>query len=168
MAKTTLYAAFINFRERSKVYPVESGNFGIYLGTDDGDLLEYNGYNDLNFPIAAWWKSKELDFSEQFPQYSKDFKTIDRIELEYVDEIENTPITVAISGDGGITWEFKSRLLGTGSGKQKFATFHFSNTEESTAVSFRMQIMSIYTATKFTWTGAHIWFEPRGPAFEIS
>jgi hypothetical protein len=59
--------------------------------------------NDNTNTMASYWRSKRLDFSDQFPQYINQFKTLDRIQIEYVDEIADTPVTVYVSTDGGVS-----------------------------------------------------------------
>jgi len=167
MAHTTTYVPYVYFRDNYTVFPMKAGESDMYLGDDDGNVYYIDGYDDNDQPIAAWWRSKQLDFSDQFPQYAKLDKTVDRVELEYVDEIANTPVNIALSSDGGIKWVFKSRLLGTGSGKQKTANFYFHDKEEITGLTFIVKIISTSTTTKFTWTGAHLWFEPRSEYMEI-
>ncbi|GAJ10467.1 unnamed protein product, partial [marine sediment metagenome] len=95
------------------------------------------------------------------------FKTVDRIQLEYVDEYEDTPVTISLSDDGGEHWVYKTRLLGTGDGRQKVADFYFHDKDRITSKDFTVQIMSSSAATTFTWTGFYIFFEPRGEWQEI-
>jgi len=146
----------------------------IWIGGDDGNVYDaipkgWSKYkSDNTFAISAWWRSKRLDFGDQYPELADRYKTLDTVILEYVDEDANTPVTIHISNDGGVTWASNTRLLGTGNGKQKSAIFYFSDSGKITGKYFTVKVESVSASTTFTWTGLFLKVEDRGPYFEIS
>lgn len=127
----------------------------------------YRIYGDAEKYISGFWTSKRLDFNDQFPQHINMWKTVDKVRIEYVDETADTPITVSLSTDGGVTWISTTRLLGTGNGKQKSAFFYFKNSKLSTSKYFNIRVESVSNSTTFTWTGFYIYFEVRGEYFTV-
>lgn len=127
----------------------------------------YKIHADNSKPISAYWTSKRLDFGDQFPDYADMWKTIDRIQIEYIDETASTPITVGISNDGGLTWAYQIQSLGIGDKKQKVADFYYRDSELSTGLYFNIRIESVSSSTTFIWTGFYVHFEPRGEYFEV-
>ena len=51
--------------------------------------------------FAAYWRSKPLDFGELNPEFADKIKTIDRVQLEYVDKYSSVPVVMSLSTDGG-------------------------------------------------------------------
>lgn len=174
MAKTTLYVYNLQLRNRTQVYPYNDALIYIFLGNDDGDTFLFGSLiggpaylNDSGNAIAAWWRSKRLDFGDQYAEFVGHFKTVDRVQLEYVDEYASTPVTVAISDDGGEHWIYRTRVLGNGDGRQKVADFYFHDKDRITSKDFTVKLLSADDDTSFTWTGIYVLFEPRGPFQEI-
>lgn len=165
MAKTTLYNAIYELKNRSQVYPYDDATIKIILGSEDTFII--GGLTDNSNAISAWWRSKRLDFSDQHEGIENYFKTVDRVQLEYVDRYSSTPVTIALSDDGGENWVYRTRVLGTGDGRQKVADFYFHDKDRITSKDFTVQISSSDDDTTFTWTGFYIFFEPRGPFQEI-
>jgi hypothetical protein len=125
--------------------------------------------DDDDKKISCQWRSKRLDFTDQrgFEKYVNTYKTIDTIQLEYVDETASTPVTMYISNDGGVTWDYQTKLLGTGNGKQKIVEYHWLPSKRSTGKYFNFMLESVSCGTKFTWTGLFVLFEPKGEYFSI-
>ncbi len=167
MAKTTLYVYNFQLKNRSQVYPYYDAMIKVIIGNDDGDTFLTGGLADNSNAISAWWRSKRLDFSDQHEGIGNFFKTVDRIQLEYVDRYANTPVTISISDDGGEHWVYRTRLLGNGDGRQKVADFYFHDKDRITSKDFTVQLLSSSATTSFTWTGFHLYFEPRGEFQEI-
>lgn len=115
--------------------------------------------------MTCYLQSKDFDMSDQAPQFQNVFKTVDRVQLEYVDKDASTPVSVSLSTDGGQTWAgTSSRLLGTGSGLSRVADFWFL---PITGKMFRVQVESTSSTKRFVWTGAYLHYEGAGPYFEI-
>jgi len=165
MAKTTYYIYNFQPINKSQVYPYDDATIKIILGSEDTFII--GGFTDNSNAISAWWRSKRLDFSDQHEGIENYFKTVDRVQLEYVDRYEDTPVTIALSDDGGENWVYRTRLLGTGDGRQKVADFYFHDKNRITSKDFTVQISSSSSTTAFTLTGFYIFFEPRGPFQEI-
>lgn len=165
MAHTTKYIYNFQLLNRSQAYPYSDSTILIILGSEDTFII--GALDDNSNAVSAWWRSKRLDFGDQYPDHVGDFKTVDRVQLEYVDRYADTPVTISISDDGGEHWVYKTRLLGTGDGRQKIADFYFHDKDRITSKDFTVQILSSSSTTTFTWTGFYIFFEPRGPFQEI-
>lgn len=167
MAKTTQYSAQYQPDSRSQVFPYDDATINVFIGNDDGDSFIIGGLDDNDNAIAAWWRSKRIDCGDQQPEYVDWFKTLEKVQLEYVDQYADTPITIAISDDGGEHWVYKTRLLGTGDGRQKVADFYFHDKDRITSKDFTVKLLSADNDTTFTWTGIYLYVEPRGPFMEI-
>jgi len=117
--------------------------------------------------FSAWWRSKDLDFLEQFPQYKDMWKTVYTVQVEYEDMTVNTPIVVGVSIDGGATYVSKTRLVGTGDGLIKTADFHFIDQESGITGKLFVFKIECTGTTEFKFMGANVFFVPRGEYFEI-
>ncbi len=116
--------------------------------------------------MTCYFQSKDFDCSDQQPQFQNLTKTVDRVQLEYVDESASTPVSVSLSTDGGATWAgTASRLIGTGSGLSAVADFWFL---PITGKMFRLKVESTSSTKPFTWSGAYVHYYVRGPHFEIA
>lgn len=140
-------------------------NYGYYCGSSDGKVYEYSDsyQSDAGTNILAYYQSKRLDFADQYPEDIDKFKTVHKVQLKYVDMTADTPITVYISGDGGVTWEYVSQTLGSGDEKTKTADFHFMLNSEM----FSIKVESSSTEKKFQLLGVYIYYHPCGEYFEI-
>ena len=124
--------------------------------------------SDAGSAIKAVWVSKALDFSDADSKLGDVFKTVDRVRLEYRDVSANTPVTIYISTDNGVTWVSESRTLGTGDGKVKTADFYFLDNESITGLYFMFKIESESASTRFEWNSLKAFVKPRGEWFEVS
>jgi len=116
--------------------------------------------------LTCYFQSKDFDMSDQAPQFQNSTKTVDRVQLEYVDESAATPVSVSISVDGGATWAgTTSRSLGTGSGLTAVSDFWFL---PITGKFFRIKIESTSSSDDFTWTGAYVSYSVGGAHFEVT
>ncbi len=115
---------------------------------------------------TCYMQTKDIDMSDQNPQYQNMFKTVDRVQLEYVDKSADTPVSVSLSTDGGATWlGTTSKTVGTGNGLSKVTDFWFL---QITGKMFRLKIESSSSAKDFVWSGAYIHYFVRGPFFGIT
>ena len=117
--------------------------------------------------FSAWWRSKDLDFLERFPQYKDMWKTVYTVQVEYEDMTVNTPMVVGVSIDGGATYVSKTRLVGTGDGLIKTADFHFIDQESGITGKLFVFKIECTGTTEFKFMGANVFFVPRGEYFEI-
>jgi hypothetical protein len=113
--------------------------------------------------MDCYWTSKPLDFSDQDPQSAGRFKTVDKVELDYIDRYAYTPITVSISTDNGVTWAYQQRSLGLADGASKRAIFWLG---PLTGEHFTLKLESNDDYTAFTITGIRIHYELAGPTME--
>jgi len=140
-------------------YVIDEGGRVFLLGDFESDAGE---------AIKAVWVSKALDFSDADSKLGDVFKTVDRVRLEYRDVSANTPVTIYISTDNGVSWVSSSRTLGTGDGKVKTADFYFLDNEGITGLYFMFKIESESASTKFEWNSLKAFVKPRGEWFEVS
>ena len=140
-------------------------NYGYYYGSSDGKIYEYSAdsQSDAGTNILAYWQSKRLDFADQYVEDIDRFKTVYKVQLKYVDLTADTPITVYVSGDGGVTWEYQYRTIGSGDEKTKTADFHFMLNAEM----FTIKVESSSTDKKFQLLGIYVYYSPCGEYFEI-
>lgn len=116
--------------------------------------------------VTCYFQSKDFDFSDQNPPFQNMTKTVDRVQLEYVDESASTPVSISLSVDGGLTWAgTASRTIGTGDGKTKVSDFWFL---PITGKFFRVKVESTSSAKAFCWTAVYLHYYVRGPHFEIT
>ncbi len=141
-----------------------------YVMDDVGQLKKAGaGYlADGSNAIAAWWRSKRLDFSDQYPEDAGLWKGIDKCELVYRDLYADTPVAIYISTDGGVNWTYKLKVLGTGDGKTKSAWYYFLDVGGIHGHMFNFKIESVSATTNFEWSTLRIWYTPGGEAFEIA
>ncbi len=126
----------------------------------------YRVQDDPATNLTCYFQSKDFDCSDQEPGFQNRTKTVDRVQLEYVDESSSTPVSISLSVNGGSTWAgTTTRNIGTGSGLTKVADFFFLPT---TGKFFRIKIESTSSSKKFTWTAAYVHYIVGGPHFEIS
>jgi len=127
--------------------------------TNKGDNTKY---------ITAFWKSKETDPADQFGEEYKDqWYQVDRFRLFYKDESADTPVTVYVSKDGGVSWISQYRELGTGDEKSKSADFFFTHMEGCVGQFFVFKVECASNSHSFTWLGFHVDLIARGPHFEV-
>jgi hypothetical protein len=91
------------------------GTFNHYFGTDAGTVRlhssTYKGDGGEN--ITCQWVSKRLDFADQIPEASGKWKTLNSVELTYVD-VGDISIKVSVSTDGGANWtDSSATTIGT-------------------------------------------------------
>ena len=88
------------------------------------DSVYKSDYNEI---ISSSWKSKKLDFADQYPQYANHNKTLRRVVVTYVDK-DAFDLGIAVDADGKQEWTAVNKALGTGSGVTKRAYYHFVKT----------------------------------------
>lgn len=152
---------------RQSVYDSVSvkDNFKYYLASSTGKVFTYSGdyLSDDGSVIVSRWRSKTLDFSDQIPRCLDSFKELTGIKLIYKDLTEDTPVTIYVSTDGGQTWEWQTKTLGTGSGQVLSANYHFIKTGEY----FIFAIEHASTNKEFMWLSMEADIVPLGTYFEI-
>ncbi len=158
-AETLTWTDFVRTSQSLKT------DYGYFYGSSNGKVYEYSSaaQSDAGTNILAYWQSKRLDFSDQYPEAKDHWKAVQKIQLKYVDLTASTPFTVYLSTDGGVTWESSYRTLGTGDGKAKWADFFFITTGDM----FSVKVESSSTSKKFQLLGVYIYFTLSGEVFEI-
>jgi len=140
-----------------------------YITDEDGEVYLFGDYQgDGGNPITCYFRTKKLDFSDQFPELKDKWTSIDSVKVRYKDLSSSTPITVYISDDGGVTWVSRTRLLGTGDKKVKEAEFHFLDKENITSQFFTLKIECVSSTHKFEIHGIKINGYVMGDYFETS
>lgn len=116
--------------------------------------------------MTCYIQSKDFDMSDQNPPFQNLNKTVDRVQLEYVDKASSTPVAISLSVDGGQTWAgTTSRNIGTGNGLTRVTDFWFL---PITGKMFRVKVESTSSSKDFVWTGAYLHYYTRGPFFEVT
>lgn len=125
--------------------------FNRYLGTNAGTVhlhsATYKGDGGEN--IASLWASRRLDFTDQIPEVSGKWKTLNSVELTYVD-VGDISITVSVSVDGGENWtDSSATTIGTNAapGTIKTKLFYFTITGRY----FNYKITFTAAADIFQW-----------------
>jgi hypothetical protein len=133
-----------------------------YVGL--GNILAVATNTPTNL-ITQIWTSKPLDFADQNVSLENTWKTLDRIHLDYIDLYANMPLTIKVSGDGGVTWHRETdRIMGNGDGTNKCDDFYFT---PLTAQYFVVQLVCSDSIKGVTWTGFDMYYIPRGGVFEV-
>jgi len=114
--------------------------------------------------ILSRWQSKTLDFADQIPQCLDSFKELTGVKLIYKDITTATEVTIYVSTDGGATWDWQTKSLGTGSGQILSANFDFIKTGEY----FILAIEHASTDKEFMWLHMEADVVPLGAYVEIS
>ena len=148
-------------------YPSTAAPRATLLGTSGGVYL-FSGTNDDGNTFSAYWRSKDLDFSEELGiDATQALKTIDKVKLLYEDVEADTPIYFRVSIDGGNTWVTKSATIGTGDGASKSYEFDFSPIDAVTGYIFTFKIECPSGNQLIKWTGFSVDVIFRGIKFEI-
>ncbi len=125
--------------------------FNHYLGTNAGTVhlhsADYKGDGGQN--IASLWISRRLDFTDQIPEASGKWKTLNSLELTYVD-VGDISITVSVSVDGGATWtDSSATTIGTNAAPATIKTKLFYY--RITGRHFNFKITFTAAADIFQW-----------------
>jgi len=144
------------------------GTFNHYLGTNAGTVhlhsADYKGDGGQN--ITCQWVSRRLDFTDQIPEASGKWKTLNSAELTYVD-VGDISITVSVSVDGGENWTNSSATtIGTNAapGTIKTKLFHYLITGRF----FTFKITFTAAADIFQWLELEADITIGGEYFDIS
>jgi len=133
----------------------------LFMGDDVYRITETPTTN-----MTCYVQSKDFDMSDQTAQFQNLIKTVDRVQLEYVDVAASTPVAVSLSVDGGATWAgTTSRIIGTGNNLTAVSDFWFL---PITGKMFRLKVESTSSTKRFVWTGAYLHYITGGAFFEIT
>lgn len=162
---------YVNFTDTASVAAFSFDAYTLAAGASGGATYVFawsDDYDDDNgTAITAYWRSKDMDFTETYPQLQGQLKTVDKIRLWYEDLDEDVPITVYLSNDGGLSWDDVEKTLGDGDGLTKVADFHFMHSTSSTGLNFSVKVECASKTTRFQWTALEIDFFVRGKDFEV-
>lgn len=137
------------------------------IGTDGATYVMDATYADNTNPTSAYFRTKDLDFSDQYADLAGVVKTIDKVRVLYEDLTANTPFTMYLSNNGGATWGTCAATAGTGAGTTKAADFWFMNTSHATGLTFTLMVESLSTTTTFKILAIEIEFIGRGGDFTV-
>jgi len=137
-------------------------DFEYYLGSSAGMVYSYNEdeYGDSGTAINSYWKSKRIDFSDLYQQYLGTWKTIDYVNLTYVDRGEHT-VTISISTDGGVAWDNLTKTFGSDTGKLAEKSFHFYKSGRF----FNFKVANNSSTEDFQWLRLTVHFVPGAEQF---
>jgi len=135
----------------------------------DGAIHKFDTTNaDNGYPVSSYIRTKDLDFTDQFPDLAGKFKTIRKFRLIYEDIDASTPVTVYISNDGGNNWDTATATIGTGDGKVKVHDFYFMHSEYVSGMNFTFKVDCLSTTKTFLWLAFEIEFFERGEYFNVN
>ena len=137
------------------------------IATDAGTHKIDTTHADNGYPISSYIRTKDLDFTDQYPDLAGMVKTVKKFRLLYEDVDASTPVTVYVSNDGGANWGICANTIGTGDGTTKYADFYFMNSDYVTGLNFTFKVESLSTTTDFLWLAFEIEFMVRGEAFNV-
>ena len=124
--------------------------------------------NDNSYPMWCYYTTKDVDFTDLYPDLIDTFKTIKAVRVFYEDLDADTPINVYISNDGGVTWDYQSETLGNGDGAAKSQEFYFMGSTMVTGKKFRVRVECLSTTKRMKILGIEIDFISRGESFNVS
>ena len=145
---------------------LNSTNVAHYVGSAAGTAYRYSSdyYGDAGSVIRSFWKSKKLDFFDQYPQFLDAWKTLYRIKMIYVDKSADTSVTLYLSTDGGVTTTTQTKTLGNGDGTTKETYFYMIKTGRY----FNFWIEHVSATNAFQWLSLEAEFTPSGDFFPMS
>lgn len=145
---------------------LQAPNYKMFLGTSTGSVHKHEAtqYSDHAETMRCVLYTKTLDFTDQYPEYNNLWKTVYKVRLYYVDKDADTDVSVHLSNDGGQTWIWKTRTIGTGDGKAKTADFDFIETGQY----FTVKLEHVSADKRIEWIGLEVMFKISGEHFEIS
>lgn len=137
-----------------------------YLGSNAGLVYPYaEAYEgDAGTEVEAYYKTKAMDFSEQFPQLADTYKTITRIYLTYLD-LQECVVRVAVSTDNGTTWTEVVKTLGDGDLTVKTARYDFVPV---TGRFFVVKLSHSSSTSVFQWVRLKVEFDAHADWFSVA
>ncbi len=144
---------------------ISKTNIAYFIGSQTGNVYKYNAtyHGDNGTTIPCRWESKEIDFTDAYPQYDGMWKCVDRIWLRYIDK-DVVTVSVSLSVDNGSTWTTVSRSLGTGTGYIKETSFDFRKTGRF----FKIRVEETSSDKDFQWTDMYLEGYPCGDYFSLT
>ena len=109
-----------------------------------------------------------MDYADRYPEFKNYWKTLEQVQIKYEDIDADTPVTVYISDDGGVSWDSKTLTLGTGDGKVKLADYFWADSEKSTARFHEVKVECSSASHSFELHGIMLYLYIHGEYFGIS
>ena len=131
----------------------------------------YINFREIGPPetsMECYYRTKSLDYTDQFPELINMWTEIDHVDIVYRDIDADTPLTVHLSNDDGVTWASKYTTVGNGDKKTKVESFYFKDTGVIFGKFFVLKIESTSSNKNFEWLQIRIHITPRGEYFEVS
>jgi hypothetical protein len=155
---------------RVYAYAVAGEVSNFYVGNDDGDIYKISDTYEAEGAVAipAYYRTKQLDFTDEYEQLIGMWKTVEHVTVTYRDVMASTPLSIHISDDGGVTWASKHTTVGTGDGKIKTKDFWFLDSDLCTSDFFFFILESTSSDKTFEWLQIVVWFLPAGPFYRLS
>lgn len=113
------------------------------------------------------YTTKPLDFTDNDASADNTVKTVDKVQIEYVDKYASVPLTVRMSNDNGITWPAtytRTRSIGTGSGYSKTVDYTFL---PLSGRNITVQLRWTSASAGLTITGVRIYYYLRSEYIEV-
>jgi hypothetical protein len=155
---------YVDIDERLTTYAVKTPPTEFYIVTENKIIA----LSEPETSMECYYRTKTLDFTDQFPELINVWTAIDRIDITYHDIDASTPLSVHLSNDAGATWTSKHTTIGTGNGKVKIESFTFKDTEYACGKFFVIKIESTSSNKNFEIIEIRIHIIPLGEYFAVS
>ena len=161
---TNTGAIYVDIDERLILYAVKTPPTEYYIVTTNKIIK----LSEPETSMECYYRTKSLDFTDQFPELINLWTEIDRIDVAYRDIDSDTPLAVHLSNDDGVTWASKMTTIGNGDGKTKIECFFFKDTEVVFGKFFVIKIESTSSNKNFELLQIRVHIIPRAEYFQVS
>jgi len=133
-----------------------------YVGM--GNILAVATTSPVN-TVDCYMITKPFSYEDKDSDMENKWAITDRVHLDFMDLSADTPMTLSVSTDGGVTWEQSVTLLmGTGDGTHKCFDFWYYPVHGQKH-TFKLSCND--SDTLFSWTGFDVYYEPTSRLFEM-
>lgn len=149
----------------AKMSPLEL-NFNYLFGDFSGKIYKESDdiYLDNDTDIDCYYITNQTDFADQYQEMLGRWATLYKVKVWYTDLDADTPITCAVSTDGGSTWTERGASVGTGAEIDKAQDFYFTMTGHH----FVFKVESETSDKRFQLVNLVAYFLPRGDHFSVN
>ena len=154
----------VHVAERLTLYAVKTPPTEYYITTENKIVK----LSEPETSMECYYRTKSLDFTDQFPELINQWTEIDRIDIVYRDIDTSTPLSIHLSNDDGVTWVSKHTTIGNGDKKTKIEPFYFKDTAVVFGKLFVLKIESTSSNKNFELLQIRIHIIPRAEYFKVS
>ena len=158
----------IDVDERLALYAIKTQLTEHYVVTENKIIKILKPLSDPETSMECYYRTKSLDYTDQFPELINQWTEIDHIDIVYRDINASTPLSVHLSNDDGVTWASKHTTIGNGDKKTKIEPFYFKDTAVVFGKLFVVKIESTSSNKNFELLQIRIHIIPRGEYFKVS